>query len=246
MTVDEFPIEIRHLMLYRQQEQHGKRNWSVFQNRKDSGFAWGETPEKDCFWYEVIKEEKFNVFYAKYPKVDYPKGMPEYIIMLALDRRVEQGWITRSLGTLGFSWDNTPERHNFWDNMWRRNYTPYYTRYGATGISSYGICTLSELSIYPYEGEIKDFPVEIVTLMLQRQFEQTGKRDVSVFEENTLASQGDSGFDWDVTPEEAPFWCDVIVQRNFDLFYGKYPKEFNSHIKTKQNDKTKQTVKTWF
>ena len=246
MTVDEFPIEIRHLMLYRQQEQRGYKDWKQFQLSRSGGFTFGNTPENWCFWNDVIIEEKFLTFYAKYPKVDYPKGMPEEIKMLALDRRVEQGWITRSLGTLGFSWDNTPERHNFWDNMWRRNYTPYYTKYGATGISSYGICTLSELSIYPYKGQIEGFPPEVVELMLQRQFEQTRKRDVSVFEDNVEAGELSGGFDWSDTPEKYNFWRDVIRTKKFDVFFEKYPKQslINSHIKTKQNDKESTTNST--
>ena len=244
MNVDEFPIEIRHLMLYRQQEQHGKRDWCVFQDKKDSGFVWGETPEEGMFWHKVIREENFDVFYAKYPKVDYPRGMPEEIIMLALDRRVEQGWMTRSLKTFGFHWDETPEKSDFWGSIHRGNYTPYYTKYGATGSSINGICTLSELSIYPYKGQLEGFPVEIVELMLQRQFEQTGKRDVSVFEEEKTSCKDLKGFTWEHTKELHNFWRDVISNKNFKVFYKKYPKEFNSHIKTKQNDKESTTSST--
>ena len=68
MTVDEFPIEIRHLMLYRQQEQKSKKDWRVFQNNRMAGFDWQLTPEKVCFWDDVISDKKFHVFFKKYPK----------------------------------------------------------------------------------------------------------------------------------------------------------------------------------
>ena len=109
MTVDEFPIEIRHLMMYRQKEQHGKKDWSEFQKWGESGgFIFEKTPENFVFWNNVISRQMFDVFYAKYPKVKYPKDMPEEIIMLALDRRVEQGWPSLNFGTFGFVWDKTP------------------------------------------------------------------------------------------------------------------------------------------
>ena len=246
MNVYEFPIEIRHLMLYRQQKQNGKRNWSEFQSHKISGFEWDiisgfewdKTPEKEDFWWNVIGKEEFNVFYAKYPKVDYHKGMPEEIIMLALDRRVEQGWPKYSLRTFGFDWDVTPERWIFWNEIEKENYSVYYEKYGHP--------TKTNTSTPSYGGQIIDFPSEVVELMLQRQFEQTRKRDVSVFENNVEAGESSGGFDWDATPEKYNFWGDVIRKKKFEVFFKKYPKSslIHSHIKTKQNDKESTTSGT--
>lgn len=168
MTVDEFPIEIRHLMLYRQEEQHGKRDWSYFKGRRDNGFTWEYTPEGD----------------------------------------------------------------KFWSSIYRGIYTPYYTKYGNPKVVKTRTSPL-------YTGDIVDFPVEVVELMLQRQFEQTGKRDVSIFE-----NQKSGGFTWGNTPEKDEFWSVVIEDKKFDVFFEKYPKEFNSHIKTKQNDKESTTNST--
>lgn len=232
MHVDKFPIEIRHLMLYRQQEQKGKRDWSIFQLSATGGFTFSTTPEKQDFWWNVIDKEEFNVFYAKYPKVDYPKDMPEEIIMLALDRRVEQGWTTRSLETLGFTWSITPEKEDFWSSIHKGNYSAYYEKYGRP--------TKTNTSTPSYGGDIEGFPPEVVELMLQRQFEQTGKRDVSLFEINKSAGNEIGGFTWKDTTEEWDFWHDVIEDKDFDEFFEKYPKQqtiINSHIKTKQNDK---------
>lgn len=241
MTVDEFPIEIRHLMLYRQEERHGKRDWSVFQIRKDGGFNWAGAPEEHGFWHTVITKEKFDVFYAKYPKVDYPKDMPEEIKMLALDRRVEQNWPKDNLDSFGFTWLSTPEKSDFWATIYSGVYTPYYTKYGNPNNACVEVPIPTPNS---YKEQIADFPPEIVELMLQRQFEQTGKRDVSLFEKNKTLGKGAGGFNWGDTIEGRDFWDDVIEDKKFDVFYKKYPKEFNSHIKTKQNDKESTTNST--
>ena len=71
-----------------------------------------------------------------------------------------------------------------------------------------------------YKGQIADFPVEIVEKMLERQVEQGNKRDVSVFEQSKY-----DGFDWDITPEGGQFWVEIIKNKNFDLFFEKYPKD---------------------
>jgi hypothetical protein len=233
MTVDEFPIEIRHLMMYRQKEQYGIKDWSVFQGCNWAGFTWSKTPENTTFWHNVIDREEFDHFYAKYPKVQYPKSMPEEIIMLALDRRVEQEWPKRYI--LGFLWMDTPEKGDFWYDINNGIYKVYYEKYG---IPSPAKPSLS------YQGEIADFPPEIVEMMLQRQFEQTGKRYVSVFEDMKGADKSQNGFSWNEAPEPNIFWYNVISEKKFDVFFEKYPKEFNSHIKTKQNEKGNTTSNT--
>jgi hypothetical protein len=236
MNVDEFPIEIRHLMMYRQKEQHGIKDWSVFQNDRSNGFTWEPTPERYNFWYQVIRCEMFDVFYAKYPKVAYPKDMPEEIIMLALDRRVEQGWSPLSLGTFGFSWKKTPEEDKFWSDIHQGKYNVYYEKYGSAPTTD----------VPKYKGEIADFPPEVVEMMLQRQFEQVGKRDPSVFENSSRVGVWSGGFVWDETAEGGDFWNAVIGDKKFHVFFKKYPKKeslINSHIKTKQNDKESTSIK---
>jgi len=181
--------------------------------------------------------------------VNYPKDMPEEIIMLALDRRVEQGWI-ESPASFGFIWSKTPENTGFWSNIHSGLYSSYYIKYGGTGtvfVNPYNLCgeiPLSTTVSLSYGGQIADFPPEIVEMMLQRQFEQTGKRDVSVFEGYKSAACHEGGFTWCTTHEGGNFWYDVITEKKFDVFFEKYPKEFNSHIKTKQNEKGNTTSNT--
>jgi hypothetical protein len=237
MTVDEFPIEIRHLMMYRQKEQTGKKDWSEFLKHGKTArlFIFDKTPEKHEFWVDVIGGEKFDVFYAKYPKVEYPKDMPEEIIMLALDRRVEQGWSVDHNKTFGFVWRKTPEDDIFWIQIYRGDYHAYYKKYGSAPTTD----------APKYKGQIADFPPEVVEMMLQRQFEQTGKRDVTVFENFRKAGCIDEGFTWSSTSEGPYFWEEVISCKKFHVFFEKYPKKeslINSHIKTKQNEKEHRSI----
>lgn len=75
-----------------------------------------------------------------------------------------------------------------------------------------------------YGGEIANFPIEIVKKMLERQFEQTGKKDVSVFEAKKQADVLSGGINWAPTIEGFYFWNAVIDLKNFKLFFEKYPK----------------------
>lgn len=74
-----------------------------------------------------------------------------------------------------------------------------------------------------YRGELKGFPVEIVEKMLDKQEEQGNKRDVKVFEKERAASSW-RGFYWNDTAEGYDFWKNVIENKNFNLYFNKYPK----------------------
>lgn len=76
-----------------------------------------------------------------------------------------------------------------------------------------------------YGGEIADFPVEIVERMLECQVEQGNKRDVSIFEKNIYQTTKNGGFNWWETNDGEDFWNDVINNKNFALFFERYPKK---------------------
>lgn len=71
-------------------------------------------------------------------------------------------------------------------------------------------------------GDLEGFPIEVVEGMLQRQFEQAGKVDVTVFQECACAYVHVGGFDWDKTPERHDFWQSVIAGRHFHIFKTGY------------------------
>lgn len=84
-----------------------------------------------------------------------------------------------------------------------------------------------------YGGKIADFPKEVVEKMLERQYEQTGKRDVSVFERNERNGRSSGGFTWGNTIEGGDFWNAVIGLKAFYIFFKRYPKS----EKTRENPK---------
>lgn len=73
-------------------------------------------------------------------------------------------------------------------------------------------------------GDLKDFPIEVVQKMLERQVEQGNEEDVQVFQ---IMAMG--GFDWSTSEEGLTFWKEVIRQKNFDLFFKKYPR-VDTHV----------------
>jgi hypothetical protein len=75
-----------------------------------------------------------------------------------------------------------------------------------------------------YEGQIADFPQEVVERMLHEQVSQGNKRDVKVFETDVNANKAEGGFDWMNTEVPLPFWPGVICDKNFTLFFERYPK----------------------
>lgn len=87
-------------------------------------------------------------------------------------------------------------------------------------------------------GEIERFPIEVVQLMVERQFEHIGYCNVSVFQHNRSA--GGSGFVWVNTPEGRDFWDCVINECDFDRFFDLYPSAgYKSTAKKAKPIKTK-------
>ena len=82
-----------------------------------------------------------------------------------------------------------------------------------------------EQSNFPYKGGIKDFPKEVGIWMMDCQEAQGNKRDISVFEKEKCADKTMGGFHWDEIIDEDPFCSKVIIGKDFDLFFEKYPKK---------------------
>ncbi len=88
--------------------------------------------------------------------------------------------------------------------------------------------TTEELENYEPKGKLEGFPKEIIARMLECQEEQGNPRDISVFEKRCDVRRCDKGFDWDKTKEKFDFWGELISNRNFNLFFVRYPKKDNS------------------
>ena len=75
-------------------------------------------------------------------------------------------------------------------------------------------------------GSIKNFPIEVVTKMVEHQIAQCGTADVHIFIKNKAASSLVGGFDWDSTEEGYDFWNDIIHGGEFEKFFKEYPNKF--------------------
>lgn len=67
--ITNFPDEVIELMLQRQVEQGNPEDVSVFEKSRidtEKGFDWGKTMEGYYFWYIVIVNENFDLFFEKY------------------------------------------------------------------------------------------------------------------------------------------------------------------------------------
>jgi hypothetical protein len=78
-------------------------------------------------------------------------------------------------------------------------------------------------SDFPYKGDIKDFPKEVVEWMLDNQVKQGNKRDISVFEAERQQDKTHGGIHWDETIEGEYFCRLVVGSREFATFFQKYP-----------------------
>jgi len=70
-----------------------------------------------------------------------------------------------------------------------------------------------------------ELPVEIQEKMLERQFEQKGRKDSSVFKIDPSADKRRGGINFHETEEGHDFWANVIFYNHFDIFFQRYPKQ---------------------
>ena len=73
-------------------------------------------------------------------------------------------------------------------------------------------------------GDLKNFPIEVVEKMLQKQYKQVDKIDITVFQTYKCSDIPCGGFCWGDTIEGHDFWSDVIRFENFDRFFERYPR----------------------
>lgn len=73
-------------------------------------------------------------------------------------------------------------------------------------------------------GDLENFPIEVVEKMLEKQYKQVNKKDVSVFQKYKCSDIDYEGFRWQNTIEGYDFWNDVIRKEKFNRFFERYPK----------------------
>ena len=173
--------------------------------------------------------EEFNL--ENYIPKGELEGFPKEIIAKMLDYQKEQvdrrdvtvfENLTRACPDInGFSWNKTKEGYDFWEAVIeKRNFDLFFKKYPKQ--DNQDNSQEFNLENYVPKEQLTGFPKEIIALMLNYQEKQGNKRDVSVFEENRTSYC--TGFVWNKTKEGHWFWDEVIREKNFNLFFKKYPK----------------------
>lgn len=84
------------------------------------------------------------------------------------------------------------------------------------------IYSFEEFKANLINGQIKEFPLEVVTAMLYHQKKQIGKANLASFIVRKMSSAAGGGFDWDETKQGFSYWNDIISLRQFEDFnYNK-------------------------
>ena len=71
--------------------------------------------------------------------------------------------------------------------------------------------------------KLDEFPEQVLNKLLHYQSIQGNKPDLNIFEEQIGANKEGGGFDWEVTEEGGHFWREVLLYKNFKIFFDKYP-----------------------
>ena len=167
------------------------------------------------------------------------EGFPKEIISRMLDCQEEQG-NPRDITVFekrcdvgrsdkGFEWDETQEDWDFWHEVIHvRNFDEFFEIYPKKDNQDNSqYFRVDDLENYVPKGELEGFPKEIIAKMLECQEDQGHKRNISVFENKRIAGEDRKGFEWRLTKEEFDFWDEVIREKNFNVFFEKYPKKDN-------------------
>lgn len=77
-------------------------------------------------------------------------------------------------------------------------------------------------------GNVADFPIEIVQVMVDRGLEQSMSLD---FVLSVMQTEVAAALAWSQAVEGGAFWRKVIVQRRWDVFYARYPDLLGNKIR---------------
>ena len=92
-------------------------------------------------------------------------------------------------------------------------------------------------------GDLENFPIEIVKKMLQEQYKQVGKMDISIFQDSRSTDKPRGGFNWSDTIEGYAFWNTILNFKKFNIFFERYP-ELSKNVYIHGNkDNGKEVIK---
>lgn len=187
--------------------------------------------------------KEVELFLQNYePKGDL-ENKPIELISKLFENQVQQNWgnvrpdifeskIDAQKSEGGFDWDKTPEKTSFWSSVIRGEDLdlffkefPKAPQVGETMIDAINVF----LKTYTPKGDIIGFPKEILAkLLLYQTSQQTFetlifKERIAIFEKQVYMPLEYGGFDPWLTVEGESFWANVIHDRNWDMYFEKYP-----------------------
>ena len=74
--------------------------------------------------------------------------------------------------------------------------------------------------------------------MIEEQVRQGNKADVSIFQECANRDKKHGGFEWEETEDGFEFWDMVVLYKEFDEFFEKYPKQKAAKMQDAENTTT--------
>lgn len=225
------PMEIIERMLECQYELFGGASLELFEDNIKGGFRWRGTIEGEDFWSKVLNSREYRVFFERYPELRYVykvkeddligelSGFPvevaqkkvdnQYMQTGASDVKIFQNKVFVSKCGGGFFWSHTVDGERFWRGVIEdKDFSSFFEKNPK-------VDNTCDKSLYMVKEEditcdLTGLPKEIVQLMLKRQFEQTGKCDISVFQEDRSVGVEAGGFTWERTEEGQDAWESVM------------------------------------
>ena len=67
-ALEGFPVGVVVKMMEEQEKQWNKSDVKIFQKNRSTGFSWYKTEDGTSFWYQVLSNDDFDLFYKKYPE----------------------------------------------------------------------------------------------------------------------------------------------------------------------------------
>ena len=219
------PIEIIERMLECQYELTGGASLESLEVGANNSFNFARTIEGWDFWDDVLVERKYRIFFDRYPELRYVYKVKEGDLIKCLSsfpievvqKMVDNQYMQTGVSTVvifqnnviagvdmgGFCWHDTTEGDDFWRGVIKsKNFAFFFKRYPKV-VCDESLYVVKEEDL---TGYLVGLPKEIAQLMLKRQFEQTGKSDISVFQEDCSVGVEAGGFTWERTEEGQDAW----------------------------------------
>lgn len=80
------------------------------------------------------------------------------------------------------------------------------------------------------KGMLKDFPIEILALMVEYQVNQGNRENMRIFFDDRTAQLEEGGFDWRQTKEGYSFWYNMLYHNRDEI--TRRTEQFNVYYKS--------------